>query len=234
MLSCFSTGCVNASPNQGGSWAAKEADGVYHALERGRAVKLVEIMIQETSTPFNPVMEVLAEPCDSARECKHPSGLVPCWPRDERQRTQALLARFATQSPDYRYKRVLLHAARYLNRDVGTFRRAWIVGTSPLAVAFLQSPPNTPVGGAGGVGERDAQLVTAQDLDAQADVLLVFPTELVLATNGLPGTEQIDARLRARICHFSERLTLRRMVLLLIDAAELERAAAHVVEVPVQ
>ncbi len=36
----------------------------------------------------------------------------------------------------------MLHAAKYLNRDIGTFRKAWVIGTNPFAVAFLDGDPN--------------------------------------------------------------------------------------------
>ncbi|WP_428936969.1 hypothetical protein [Fontivita pretiosa] len=136
--------------------------------------------------------------------------------------------------PDYRQKSAVEHAARYLNRDIGAFHEAWIIGTSPLAVAFLQAAPVGRPELPGRVGQRNARFVTEPDLDAQANVLLLFPRELVLAVDGLPGTEQVDRSQRAKLLYFKQPQTIRFLMNGLTAPRELERQASNLVEVPVK
>jgi hypothetical protein len=120
----------------------KQGSARYHVVERGQLLQLVDVsIILETSNPFNGWAEpLLLQPCGSAGGVQ--PDVPPCWPDQERARTQELLASLYSDAPDYRGKLGLLRLARYLNRDIGTFRRAWIIGTNPLAVAFLEGPPD--------------------------------------------------------------------------------------------
>jgi hypothetical protein len=119
----------------------KQGSGRYFAVERGQLLKFVEITVFETSNPFEPTAELLLlEPHGSAGWVQ--PDAPPGWPDQEGERTQELLASMYSGAPDYRGEPGLLRLAQYLNRDIGTFRRAWIIGTNPFAVAFLDGPPD--------------------------------------------------------------------------------------------
>lgn len=224
-----------------GGWVGGQREGSYYLVERGRMVHLVEVVAQETSTPFNPVVEILVEPCASRGQDRAAADELPCWPQERGKQTQALLAAVATKSPDYRYKSALLYAAQYLNRHLGAWQRTWIVGNSPLAVAFDRNPTElaeeilaSRSGAPLNVGSRDAQFVTERDLDQQSNVLVLFPQLLVLAMDGTPGTEQIKPGQQVKILCFNEPKPLRWLMSALLDPSTMDGQAKKVVEIPVR
>jgi len=165
------------------------------------------------------------------------------------------LFRVGYYGPDFRAAGALLEAARYLNRDIGAFHEAWIIGTSPLAVAFLRD------GGLGGqsylprgatsspytlylinrAGQRitlspparNAQFVRDIDVSEQADVVLLFPQEMRLPYGQVPVHGTTQPRPPAKVFYLREPKSLRSLMRALIEAGELERQAKEVVEVPV-
>jgi len=227
----------------------------YVAAERGRIVELVAVTIHNTHDPFGPWAETLAEPCETVSKGEHTP--VPCWPSNPLRRSQRLLEalfKVCYYGPDYRSTGTLLSAAQYLNRDIGAFHEAWIIGTSPLAVAFLRTrSPTTrlyqPAGARSPVGveimthsgkwvivqgpARAAHLVRDADVEQEADTVLLFPQEMRLPYGQVPVHGATQPRPPAKVFYLREPKSLRSLMRALIEAGELERQAKEVVEVPV-
>jgi hypothetical protein len=165
----------------------------YTAAEQGRVVHLLDISIRYTQTSAWNLYwhEWLVEPADTAGADDH----LPRWTENKWFVNWHLLQEIDTRMPAYRAKSELLQAGEYSNREVGTFRQAWIVGTSPFAIAFLVPHPTTGAttffavapgidriqtrsGGEVTVDSRKrvAQLVSEADLHTKANVVLLSPS----------------------------------------------------------
>jgi hypothetical protein len=133
---------VNSTAGCGSHYEWKAGDERYWVAESGRIVQLIEVAVRETSSPFKPWGHVLVEPCAADEQVAASQNMkLPCWPTRGLPPAQELLATLYWKMPGYRGKPGLLLSSEKLNRDIGTFRQAWIIGTAPLAVAFLKDGP---------------------------------------------------------------------------------------------
>ncbi len=245
--------------NAGWHYKYKEGDTLYYAVERGREVRLIEIQLWETSNPFLGSGYLLLEPSNSteARQSQ-----IPLWPADKRQRTQEYLATLAHELPHYRTRWGVLYAAQHINRDIGAFHPAWVIGTDPLVVAFRQGtaepepyadlarrgaatrPTTTPGvieilnrSGEGALYDRRARhvkLVTDAELECEADTVLIFPKEMTLPWVHLRTTSSTQSSPQLRVLHLREPMSLRSLMRDLTESNRLEQQAESVKDVPVR
>lgn len=251
----------------GGYEWTREAEGLYYASERGRLVPLVAVSVRGTGSPFESWNPVLVEPCEGREQGAAGGGAgppdgMPCWPPGGRGVTQGLLATLALEMPQHRNIGPLLDASAKLNREIGTGRTAYILGTHPLVIAYLDERPDAaayrqlagpqpwPPQGKGvdarrlsdgswdvyDPRERDARLVGETNLlDVQANVVLHYPEELDLKAAESVPPRLDDPHLKARLLVMREpRPLLRLMRDVAAGPAALEAAAAITVEVPIR
>jgi len=229
----------------------------YYAVERGRLLELVEIHVRVTGNPWNPWIKQLVEECPEGARAA-PDGR-PCWPRHRWAISQSLLRRIHNELD--RSVSALVKGASYLNRDIGAFHPAWIVGTRPLAVAFRQGtadphpyddlaqrgiatrPTTTPgvielVSRSGEVAlydrrARHAKFVTDADMESEVDVVIVFPIEMDPREGHFPPSIPVERSPPARVFYLPQPVTLRSLMHTLTEPQGLERQAARIVEAPV-
>jgi hypothetical protein len=238
--------------------------GPHFVAERGRSIRLIEAgIVYQTGNPFSDSWtEFLVEPCESQTQATSEPAepALPCWPTQTWRVSQAQLSAIYNGLPDYRAPRALRSLAEQLNREVGTFRRAFIVGTSPLAIAFwnespdlamfanLKKPTTWPTSAPGvivvqsGSGEtitldrrrRYVQFVSQIDLRDRANVVLVFPEELDVRTaSSLLGVTG-ESEWRAHVFVLPEPAFIEEVIHLVTIPDQLRRRAQLVVEIPVR
>ena len=138
LLPLLVNGCMYCGITMPG-WEAYQGEGCYTVAEQGRVVQLVDVDIRPPGSPWHGWSPVLVEPCDSQEFQNQRADVLPCWPLDKHQRKPAVLARIAKGLPGYRDRRILRNAAYLLNEDAGILHPAWIIGTQPLVLTFLDS-----------------------------------------------------------------------------------------------
>jgi hypothetical protein len=223
----------------------------YTAAEQGRIIQLREIQLRNTATPFNPWVPCLVESCESQHQ-----AALPCWP--ERPRSGSAMADLLYEMewhlPQYRYSSSLIHAACYLNRGLGAFHHAWIVGTKPLAVAFLDDQPNVeeyrrlatqprPTSGPGitrieprthgdvaivDKRARDAKLVSNAELNAPVNIVLLFPEEMEIL-DSYPIAKPTGKPMQGELFDLSSQQRVQDVIELLVRPAALRQSSNHVV-----
>jgi hypothetical protein len=173
---------------------------------------------------------------------------------------QSLLMQWYDGAPDFRKPVLLLGGAQYLNRGIGTFVQSWVVGTSPLAIAFLDadataekystlaSSPAHPTTGPGvevvaragkvlGVKDnrfRDAHLVTKDYLDRPVNVLLLYPVNMTVES-GVPLDDPYRTTpLTMRIVIFKKALPVKRLIEYVADPSQFASVKTDVVPAPVR
>jgi hypothetical protein len=200
-----------------------------YAAERGRTVELVEVSVRRTKSPFHPWGTCLLElePCGTFP--RPTTGVdMPCWPANKSRVSDALLATINWHTEGYRDPKPLLSAGKDLNRHIGAEHDAYVVGTLPLAVAFLderpdveayrspQAPEPTPGPGRKGgdmwSGGRRTHLVTRADLGRTANVVLLFPDEMRVRSDYGLAPDPATYPMRARILVLPEPATLSRLI----------------------
>ena len=156
-----------------------------------------------------------------------------------------------------------MHAAKIFNREVGTFRTAYVVGTLPLAFAFLDEAPDLdaykklsepepwpPPEGTRGVKvlrwpngnisdvadyrEREPRLVADAALAAEANVVLRYPEEMALERGERLMVGVQDTIVHARLVVLPRPVTLSSLIDGVVNTQALIRDAQIVVEVPVR
>ncbi len=228
---------------------------VFHAAERGRLVTLRQVSILDHQRLTN-WHSVLVEDCtdltvhETDPPCFPMNGIVP----------QSLLEQLYDGSPDFREPVLLLGGAQYFNRGIGTFIQSWVVGTSPLAIAFLDadasaekysalaSSPAHPTTGPGlevvaragkvlGVKDnrfRDAHLVTEDYLDRPVNVLLLYPVNMAVES-GVPLDDPYRTTpLTLKIIIFRKPLSVERLIQYVADPSQFANAQIDVVTAPVR
>ena len=156
----------------------------YTVAEQGRVVQLLDISVCYTQGSAESTYwhERLVEPVTTNSKA---DDHLPRWPEKKRFVDWHLLQDIDMRMPGYRSKRLLLHAGQYLNREVGTFRRTWIVGTSPFAIAFLVAHPTS-------------QPTTFFAAEPGIEQLQTHTGDVVVIDSGLP---RCKACLRSRLEH---------------------------------
>src|SRR5688572_21885514 len=253
---------IPVAANLGWHYEYKQGEKVYYVMEGHRLTQLIEISLHETSNPFNPWDRILVEPCADLERAEDRRSSGPCWPREQSERTQELLATLATKMPEYRDVSKLTEAGAYVNRGIGAFHPAWIIGTCPLTVAFRQGtadpdpyadlakrgvttrPTATPglielVGRSGTTSlydrrARKVDLVTDADLKNEVDVLLVFPKEMLLPSGELPFKSSSQPSPPLKVFHLREPIPLDALMRELTDLVRLEQKARAVENIPVR
>jgi hypothetical protein len=218
-----------------------QVHGPYHVVEGGRQLELVSVGVSDHYSVIPIYSDRLVEPCERKARSK---GL-PCWPQDEREVTPALMSRLVKDLPAYRRAEPLLHAARYLNGNVGAFKRAYLIGTRPLAVAFLDehadakayralasSAPTTASDS--GPALRETRLVGTTELKDMANVVLLFPDEMEVKANYSISPDPGEHALHAKLFVLSNRQTLLQLTRAVAEPGSLTEMAEVIVEVPVR
>lgn len=173
-LLCVAAGCGGRGEHYG-DW--RIGDDHFHAAEGGRVVELRPMSVRTIEGyGMERWYDRLVEQCGRGR--RQPR---PCWPGEGVKPSPRLLDSVVNDLPAHRRTAALLYAARYRNREVGAGRPAWVIGTHPLAVAFLDERPDAPADSpatalATGGPFREARLVRDADLDNPANAVLLYPT----------------------------------------------------------
>jgi hypothetical protein len=174
---------------------------------------------------------------------------------------EGTLAYISAHLPGHRYSEPLLHAAAYLNREVGPLRRAYVIGTKPLVVAFLEENPNLkayrdaatsqPTTGPGleimrtrrgtlipiDNRRRDVRLVLRENLDAPVNIVLSFPSALTIgpgyAVGGPVGGPETE-RLTATVRVLRTPISVSQLLDELASGADWTAATEELITLPVR
>jgi len=216
----------------------EDGEAWYRVVERGRAVELVAVAVREPSeSPFATQWHrVLVEPCGGRRDGAGRDDGLPCWPAGRAFKrisvSQGELRAMAAMPAHRRENRLLSAAASALPTSEPGGERV-VVGTRPLAVAFLGQMPDaaeptsqpyfrlTPQAG-------QARFLTSAWLasgnpSARATAVAVFDDDAL----ELPR----EAR-RARVFVFRDGVVLRDVMDALTTPGRLETMTARVADVP--
>ena len=258
----FIVGSIVAASEGSGYYWKQQPGGPYHAAEAGRRVRLVPVRYRQRGNIASGGGEALVEACDSAAG-DVVAGELPCWPRDGRGVSNRLIERIDQELPAHRTTHRLKFVAGSINREVGTFRTAYVIGTRPLVIAFLDEAPDAdayrklagpqpwpPPEGTRGVSvlrwpdgnisdiadyrKREPRLVAEADLAAEVNVVLLYPDEMDLETANRIVLHEPGIHLRARLIVLPRRAGLSTLIDGAADPESLERQAQRVVEVPVR
>lgn len=211
------------------------------AAEHGRVCHFRQIGVMDQSRwiGWHPV---LVETCGQAQS----GTAVPCWPADNRGVSQDALGTLYWNAPDFRQTNELLNGAANLNREIGSMKLAWIVGTNPLAIAFLDkqsastgSPLPTESLAAtkqstGAAYPRSAHLISLQSLQETADVLLIFPTNMTVEWGYPMDSRVAKSDLRATVFKFRKPLRLDTLIQRVSEQPKEYPDLIRKIEVPVQ
>lgn len=174
--------------------------GKIYMNEVGRPITMRIVEIRRTTSPFESWLQVLVQIREEG-ESANVGGDLPLWPARQGRIDQDLLRRIYWESPGYRCVKPLLSNARYLNREIGTFKTCYVIGNHPLVVAIVDedskptttfrsvesntlgpsittrktNDPRIPDG-----RQRYVEFVSDRDLHRDAVAVLRFPDEMVI------------------------------------------------------